>query len=77
MEKALDIAKIEAEISKLVAESLKLHAEGLKLHAEDMKLHAEVAKMTRERTWYPFVVITAGLTSTFAAGAVIAKLIWP
>lgn len=63
MEKALDIAKIEAEISKLVAESL--------------KLHAEVAKMTRERTWYPFVVITAGLTSTFAAGAVIAKLIWP
>lgn len=53
----LDTSKLEAEIAKLMAET--------------MKLHAEAAKMTRERAWYPAVVVSAAV----AAAVGLTKLI--
>jgi hypothetical protein len=37
----------------------KVHAEISKLMAETAKLNAEAGKISRERWWYPLVVITA------------------
>lgn len=52
MDKPLDILKIEAEIGKLMAET--------------MKLHAEASKMTRERAWYPVVMMATAIGAAVA-----------
>ena len=65
--------RIRAEINKLLAEQLKLNAEQQKLMAEQQKFNAESAKMTRERTWYPAVVIATAAGAGAALSGVLLK----
>lgn len=53
----------------------RIHAEIGKLMAETVKLNAEAAKMTRERTWYPSVVIATAAGAGAAIAGVLTKLL--
>lgn len=53
----------------------RIHAEIGKLMAETVKLNAEAAKMTRERAWYPGVVIATAAGAGAAIAGVLMKLI--
>ena len=44
----------------------RIHAEIGKLMAETAKLNAEAAKMTRERVWYPAVVLATAVGAAVA-----------
>lgn len=55
--------RADAEIAKLIAEAHKFGA-------ETAKLQIEAAKMSRERSWYPMVIMGA----TAAATATLIKL---
>lgn len=50
----------------------RIHAEIVKLMDETAKLNAEAAKMSRERYWYPAVVIAIVIGATLA----LAKLVF-
>jgi hypothetical protein len=66
-------AKLEAEARKLRAEADKLNAEQFKLSAEERKLQAETAFMPRNMIFQAMIAFTAVL----AAGAALAKLLFP
>ncbi len=49
--------RADAEIARIIAESNKFGA-------ETAKLQIEAAKMARERSWYPVVLVTAAVATT-------------